>query len=215
MKKGLSEIVVVLDESGSMSFGKKDTIGGFNEFLKSQKKMEGEANFTLVKFSDYYKVVNESVNIQEAQELNESNYTPSASTALLDACGRTINRLGDRLRNLSENKRAETVIFAIITDGEENSSKEFTRTQITEMITHQKDKYKWEFLFLGADIEAWGQEIGIHTNISFSKDDMMRNMKGMSYYTSNVRAGNAMASMDNFSLSEEELDTELSKMEKK
>ena len=215
MKKGLSEIVVVLDESGSMSFGKKDTIGGFNEFLRSQKSLEGEANFTFVKFSNYYHVINEGTPIAHAAELNESNYTPSASTALLDAVGQAINSVGNRLKKLPTSERAETVIFAVITDGEENSSREFTRSQITEMIKHQQEKYNWEFLFLGADVEAWGAEIGIYNNVSFSKADMGRSMKGMAYYTSNMRMGSVATSMDNFTLSEDDLDKELAKMPKK
>jgi len=215
MKKGLAEIVVVLDESGSMNLGKDDTIGGFNEFLKTQKKLDGEANFTLVKFSDYYKVVNEGVDIQHAAKLNEANYVPSYSTALLDACGRAINSVNERMKKTPKKDRAEKVIFAVITDGHENASKEFTRKQIFDMVKEMREKKGWEFLFLGADIDAWGQEIGITTNVSYSKADTMRNMKAMSYYTSNVRSCSADLSMDNFSLSEVELDAKLKEAEKK
>ena len=130
MKKDLTEIVIVLDESGSMSSCKSDTIGGFNEFLSTQKKIKGEANVTLVKFSDYYKVVNDGTALEHVSPLNESNYTPSYSTALLDAVGRTINSVGNRLSSLPEDQRPEKVIFAVITDGYENASKEFKREKI-------------------------------------------------------------------------------------
>lgn len=212
MKKDLAEIVVVLDESGSMQSCKRDTIGGFNEFLSSQQKIKGDANVTLVKFSDYYTVVNEATPVAHVSPLNESNYTPSNSTALLDAVGKTINSIGKRLAALPEDKRAEKVIFAIITDGEENSSKEFTRKQIFEMVTHQRTKYNWEFLFLGADIDAWGAEIGITSNVNISKNDLSRSFKGMSYYTANCRVGSEVMSVANFNLSSQDLDTELEKM---
>lgn len=215
MKKDLTEIVVILDESGSMSSCKSDTIGGFNEFVSSQKKIKGDANVTLVKFSDYYKVINDGTPLSHVALLNESNYTPSNSTALLDAVGKTINSIGVRLAKAPESERPEKVIFAIITDGEENSSKEFTRKQISEMITHQKDKYSWEFLFLGADIEAWGQEIGIYTNVNVSKSDMSRSFKGLSYYTANYRCAVSDMSADNFSLTSEELDQKLTDLQSK
>lgn len=208
MKKNLTEIVVVLDESGSMSLGKDDTIGGFNEFLKTQKEMKGEANFTLVKFSDYYKVVNDGSAIKQVSPLNEQNYTPSNSTALLDAVGRTINSVNKRLSSTPKKKRPEKVIFVILTDGHENHSKEFTRSQIFDMVKKQRNKHDWEFLFLGADIDAWGAELGITRNVSFSKADTGNKFKGISHYTANYRAGNAI-SLASFDMSDEDLDKEL------
>lgn len=212
MKKDLTEIVIVLDESGSMSSCKSDTIGGFNEFLSTQKKIKGEANVTLVKFSDYYKVVNDGTALEHVSPLNESNYTPSYSTALLDAVGRTINSVGNRLSLLPEDQRPEKVIFAVITDGYENASKEFTREKIFEMVTHQKTKYNWEFLFLGADIDAWGKEIGITSNVNIDKNAMFSNMSKMSYYTANYRTGSANFSTSNFSLSDDQVKEEMEKL---
>lgn len=212
MKKDLTEIVIVLDESGSMSSCKSDTIGGFNEFLSTQKKIKGEANVTLVKFSDYYKVVNDGTALEHVSPLNESNYTPSYSTALLDAVGRTINSVGNRLESLSEDQRPEKVIFAVITDGYENASKEFKREKIFEMVTHQKTKYNWEFLFLGADIDAWGKEIGITSNVNVDKNAMFSNMSKMSYYTANYRTGSANFSTSNFSLSDDQVKEEMEKL---
>ena len=212
MKKDLTEIVIVLDESGSMSSCKSDTIGGFNEFLSTQKKIKGEANVTLVKFSDYYKVVNDGTALEHVSPLNESNYTPSYSTALLDAVGRTINSVGNRLSSLPEDQRPEKVIFAVITDGYENASKEFTREKIFEMVTHQKTKYNWEFLFLGADIDAWGKEIGITSNVNIDKNAMFSNMSKMSYYTANYRTDSANFSTSNFSLSDDQVKEEMEKL---
>jgi uncharacterized protein YegL len=209
MKKDLTEIVLILDESGSMGSVKNDTIGGFNEFLSSQKKIKGDANVTFVKFSDYYKVVNDGTDIAHVAELNESNYTPSYSTALLDAVGKTINSVGQRLSDTPENKRPEKVIVAIITDGWENTSKEFSKKQINEMVAHQRDNYQWEFLFLGADIDAWGGEIGIRSNVTMNKADMIGNMSKLSYYTANYRMASADLSLDNFNLSNDEVTTKL------
>lgn len=215
MKKNLTEIVVVLDESGSMGSCKQDTIGGFNEFLDTQSKIEGEANFTFVKFSDYYKVVNEGSPIEHVAKLNENNYSPSFSTALLDAVGKTINSIGNRLAKTPEDERPAKVIVTVITDGYENSSREFTKKQIFDMVKHQREKYDWEFLFLGADIDSWGGEIGINTNVNVSKADIGRSMKGLSYYTANYRTGSLDRGVENFELSDAELDVKLSAMSKK
>jgi len=212
MKKDLTEIVIVLDESGSMESVKSDTIGGFNEFLTSQKKIKGNANVTLVKFSDYYKVINDGTDIAHVSELNESNYTPSYSTSLLDAVGKTINSVGKRLADTPENKRPEKVIVAIITDGYENSSKEFTRGQINDMVGHQRDKYDWEFLFLGADIDAWGKEIGIYHNATVDKGDMRGNLNKLSYYTANYRTGSDAMNVSNFTMNNADVTEELTKM---
>jgi uncharacterized protein YegL len=214
MKKNLTEIVVVLDESGSMSHGKDDTMGGFNEFISTQKKLPGEVNFTFVKFSDYYKIINDGVSINHVAALNESNFTPSNSTALLDAVGKTINNIGNRLSNTDENLKPEKVLFVVITDGQENSSKEFTRANIFEMVKHQKEKYQWEFLFMGADVDAWGGEIGINSNVRYSKGDSSRSYKGLSHFTAMYRSAGGQT-VDSFQLDEQELDTKLADLTKK
>jgi len=211
MKKDLTEIVIILDESGSMSSCKNDTIGGFNEFLNTQQKIKGKANVTFVKFSDYYKIINDGTPIKNVCHLNEDNYTPSYSTALLDAVGKTFNSVGNRLANTPENERPEKILVAIITDGYENASKEFNRQQIFDIVKHQREKYNWEIIFIGADIDAWGKEIGILNNINISKNDLNRSFKGMSYYTANYRVGNTVSTAD-FNLSNNQLDDELQKM---
>lgn len=214
MKKDLTEIAIILDESGSMSDCKNDTIGGVNEFLTTQQKIKGEANLTLIKFSNYYKVINDCTPIANVTLLNSENYTPSASTSLLDAVGKTINTIGNRLSKTDESDRPEKVIMLIVTDGEENSSTEFTRKQISDMVKHQKDVYKWEFVFIGADIDAWGEEIGITSNVNFSKQDLNRSFKGMSFYTANYRTNVDSMSMSDFNLSDEELDKGLENLSK-
>ncbi len=209
MKKDLSEIVIILDESGSMGSCKSDTIGGVNLFLENQKRIKGDVRVTLVKFSDYYKIINDAIPLDQVAYLDDHNYTPSFSTALLDAVGKTINNLGKRFADTPETERPERIIFAVITDGYENSSREFTRSQIFQMVTHQKQKYNWEFIFLGADIDAWGEEIGIMMNVNINKNDLSRSFKGLSYHVLYCRMGRIIDTSANFNLSESELDKKL------
>jgi hypothetical protein len=209
MKKDLCEIVIILDESGSMGSCKTDTIGGVNLFLDNQKRIRGEARVTLVKFSDYYKIINDSVPLAEIIYLDENNYTPSNTTALLDAVGRTINSIGKRLADTPEVERPESVIFAIITDGYENASTEFSRSQVFSMVSHQRNKYSWRFIFLGADIDAWGEEIGINLNVNIQKNDLARSYKGLSHHVLCCRIDKMFENTDSFDLGEGELDRKL------
>jgi len=218
MKKGLAEIVFILDESGSMSSVKGDTIGGFNEFIETQKRIPGEVKLTFIKFSDYYNVVNEGTPVEKVEHLNESTYSPSFSTALLDAVGKSINSLTARLETTTEEEKPEKVLFAILTDGYENASTVYTQKAINEMIKNQRTKENWEFLFLGADIDAWsgGSSMGINMNVNISKADLKRSMKGVSYYTANYRMGNtADMTQESFNLSEAELDQKLEDLQTK
>lgn len=216
MKKDLTEIIFILDESGSMSSVKGDTIGGFNEFIEAQKRIPGTVKFTFVKFSDYYNVINEGTPIEEVSPLNESTYTPSFSTALLDAVGKAVNSVTARLDKTPEDEKPEKVLFAILTDGYENASTEYAQKAINEMIKNQRTKEGWEFLFLGADIDAWsgGSAMGINMNINISKNDLKRSMKGMSYYAASYRTNNLLGmSADTFNLSEEELDKKMEELQ--
>jgi hypothetical protein len=169
-KKGLSEVVVILDKSGSMDSIKNDAIGGFNSFLDSQQKLDGEANFSLVLFSDKYDMCHKRTSIKDAPKLTDKTYQPEGRTALFDAIGKTINLTGVILNNTPEEDRPEKVIFAILTDGEENFSKEFHQLQINEMIKHQTEKYQWEFIFLAANQDAMksGETLGIQPLNTFS-----------------------------------------------
>lgn len=170
MKENYTDINIVLDRSGSMESVKADTIGGFNSFLKDQQAVKGEATLTLVQFDTEYEFVHKGARINDVPPLNNSTFVPRGGTALLDAIGRTINETGARLGAMDESARPDKVIFVILTDGEENSSKEFNQANINEMIQHQKETYQWEFVFLGANqdaIKAAGN-IGIHPSAAMS-----------------------------------------------
>lgn len=157
VKKDLTEIVCIIDKSGSMWPLKDDVIGGFNNFLEEQKKVKGKAKITTTVFDTTYEILYNGKSLNEVEPLNEDTYAPSGMTALLDAVGRTVDEVGKRLKDTEEDKRPEKVIVVIMTDGEENSSKEYERKQIKEKIEHQQDKYKWEFVFLGANIDAFAE----------------------------------------------------------
>jgi len=164
MNKNLTDIVLVVDRSGSMISCKDDAQGGIKTFIEEQKKVEGDANFTLVQFDNEYDFIHKGIPIADVPE-----YTlcPRGSTALLDAVGRAINETGERLSKISENNRPGCVVFVIVTDGCENASKEFTRDQIRKMITCQKDEYNWQFTFIGADDSTFAEagSLGISKNM--------------------------------------------------
>jgi hypothetical protein len=154
----LTEIVAILDRSGSMWHLAQDTIGGFNTFLAEQKKNSGKAKLTLVQFDDKYQIDHNGVDIQSVSDLTNDTYRPRGNTALLDAVGKTIVTVGERLSKLKEEERPGQVIFLIITDGEENSSKEYRdASKIAEMVKHQTEKYNWTFTFLGGGDAAFSQ----------------------------------------------------------
>lgn len=152
MKK--TEIVFILDRSGSMSGLEKDTIGGYNSMLKKQQEEEGEVIVTTVLFDHEYEIVHDRTDIKEINPLTEDEYFVRGSTALLDAVGTTINKIIRATKNTKKEYQANKVMFVIITDGMENSSREYSYKSIKTMIDNQKDKYKWEFIFLGANIDA-------------------------------------------------------------
>jgi len=194
MKPNLTEIVVILDKSGSMSDVCSSTISSFNEFIEMQKKTPGEANFTMVLFSSYksQETVYDAVPIAEAKKLTRSTYSPAGMTALLDAIGTTIDAVGKRLDSLSEDDKPSKVIFCIITDGQENHSKDFRNTDIAERIEHQTSKYDWEFMYIGANqdsiVEA--RKYGIRNSANYVNTDkgIMRMSKGMSNAVSSYRS---------------------------
>jgi len=150
----LTDITFVLDRSGSMQSIKAATIEAFNGFVSSQRTGAGTAQMTLVQFDDQYDVVYQSQPIQMAAELSEQTYQPRASTALLDAMGRTIIATGKRLRKLPEQSRPGIVVFVTLTDGYENASREYTLQRLNELIREQRDTYAWQFIFLGANQDA-------------------------------------------------------------
>lgn len=149
-----TEIVCIIDKSGSMWTVRDDTIGSFNGFLKEQQDLPGEANLTLALFSGKCETLLDSVPIKEADPLTDKSYAPGGLTALLDAIGCTVDSVKNRLANTDASNRPEKVICVIITDGMENSSREYGHAQIKDMIERLKE-VKWEFLYLGADHDAF------------------------------------------------------------
>ena len=154
MKKGLTELVFILDRSGSMSGLEKDTVGGYNSLLKKQKGEKGEAVITTVLFDDQYELLHDRIGLKGISPITDKEYFVRGCTALLDAIGRTIDKIGNAQKHTSEDERAEKVMFVITTDGMENASREYDYKKIKTMIEHQKEKYNWEFLFIGANIDA-------------------------------------------------------------
>lgn len=153
MNMNLTEIVFLLDRSGSMGGLESDTIGGFNAFIEKQSQLEGETIVTAVLFDDRYEILWNGVKATETK-LTDKEYYVRGCTALLDAVGKTILDVGYRLSKTSEDERPGKVIFVITTDGLENASREFTYEKVKELIKHQQEKYAWEFIFLGANIDA-------------------------------------------------------------
>ena len=162
-KENFTSINVIIDASGSMHHLTSDTIGNFNSFLAEQQAFPGEAVFTLCTFNTDYRLVHDFVKIASVSDLDDKSYRPGGWTALLDAVGTTIDSVGRKLAAMPEEERPSKVIFLIITDGEENRSHRYTREQIKSMVEHQKDVYSWEFVFMGANIDAitTGTSLGI------------------------------------------------------
>ena len=166
MKKGLTEIVFILDKSGSMSGLEADTIGGYNSFLEKQKKVEGEAFVSTVLFSDRNEVVHDRVPIEKIEPMNEQQYSVGGCTALLDAIGGAVHHIGNVHKYARDEDKPEHTIFVITTDGQENFSREYSYEKIKKMITRQQEKYGWEFIFLGANMDAIGEagKLGIRAD---------------------------------------------------
>ncbi|MEA3319624.1 MAG: vWA domain-containing protein [Bacillota bacterium] len=169
MNKNLTEIIFLLDRSGSMGGLEKDTIGGFNAFLERQCRHEGETLVTAVLFDDEVETLWNGVNAKNVT-LTREDYHVRGTTSLLDAIGRTILDVGNRLSRIEEIERPGNVIFVITTDGMENSSVEFTYPRVKELISHQEDKYSWQFIFMGANIDVAkeAESLGIQENQAFN-----------------------------------------------
>ena len=149
-----TDITVILDKSGSMEARRTDAIGGFNALVDDQKVQPGVAALSLVQFDTSYEVSFTEKAVVDVPALTMETYRPSGGTALLDAMGKTIDATGKRLAAMPEASRPGKVIVVVITDGEENSSREYTYPRLNEMICHQRDVYKWEFMFVGTNQDA-------------------------------------------------------------
>ncbi len=153
MKKGLSELVFILDRSGSMGGLESDTIGGFNSMLAKQKTEEGEANVTTVLFDDQVEIIHDRFPIAAVKPLTDEDYFVRGSTALLDAVGSTVKKIENVQKRLPKDLQAEKVIFVITTDGQENSSSEYTVKMVKKMIAAHQEQ-GWQFIFMGANMDA-------------------------------------------------------------
>ncbi|QEL18002.1 vWA domain-containing protein [Limnoglobus roseus] len=154
MRQDLTDITVVMDRSGSMQACQADAEGGLNRFVEDQKKLPGEATFTLVQFDHEYEFVHKAIPIRTVPYCR---LVPRGNTALLDAVGRAIVETGERLAKTPEADRPALVVFVITTDGQENASREYTKAKVQEMISHQTDVYKWQFTYLGANQDSFGE----------------------------------------------------------
>ncbi len=163
MNKGITEIVYILDRSGSMSGLEADTIGGFNSMMEKQKKQDEKALVSTVLFDNVSEVLHDRVSIDKIGPMTEKEYFVRGATALLDAVGGAIKHIGNVHKYAREEDRPEKTIFVITTDGMENSSREYTYKKVHKMIKKKQEKYGWEFIFIGANIDAYkeAQRFGI------------------------------------------------------
>lgn len=154
MKNEMTELVFILDKSGSMSGLEKDTIGGFNALIEKQRKLPGDVRVTTVLFNQSYELLHDRINLQGVSPLTEEEYEVGGMTALLDAIGSTIQKISNAQKGTKEDQRADNIMFVITTDGMENASCEYNYKKIHEMIAAKKSEANWEFIFLGANIDA-------------------------------------------------------------
>ena len=210
MNKDLTDITLVVDRSGSMASIRTDAEGGVNTFLTDQAEQPGEALVTLVQFDTQYEFVHKGVPVKQVPRYH---LVPRGSTALLDAVGRAINETGERLAKLPEADRPGLVIFVVMTDGQENSSQEFTKAQIKKMIEHQQSVYKWQYTFLGANQDSFAEagSMGMAASgvANFSVDKVAHAWTGTSAKVARMR----QQSMASEAISNEFTDEEREQME--
>ena len=154
MKNNITELVFILDRSGSMSGLESDTIGGFNSLIEKQRKQEGECFVSTVLFDNVSEVLHDRVRLSEIKKMTENDYTVRGCTALVDAIGCAIHHIGNIHKYARKEDVPENTMFVIMTDGMENASHIYSRGQLKKMIERQKKKYGWEFLFIGANIDS-------------------------------------------------------------
>ena len=154
MKKNCTELVFILDRSGSMSGLERDTIGGFNAFVEKQKKAEGEALLSAVLFSDGSEVIYDRVDIRKVEPMTDAQYCVGGCTALLDAIGGAVRHIKNVHKYAREEDRPAKTVFVITTDGMENASRNYGYDEVRRIVRHEQEKYGWEFLFLGANMDA-------------------------------------------------------------
>ena len=154
MKNNLTELVFIIDKSGSMNGFEADTVGGFNSMIEKQREAEGEVYVSTVLFDNYSQVLHDRLPISEIEAMTRQNYRPGGCTALLDALGDAIHHIGNIHKYAREEDIPEHTVFVITTDGMENASRKYSKEEIKKMITHKTESYGWEFIFLAANIDA-------------------------------------------------------------
>jgi hypothetical protein len=190
-----TEIICIIDRSGSMEPITTESIDGFNNFLNEQKREEGTASVTLYLFNSNLSLIYENLSINSSPYLDQKNYIPNGGTALLDAIGTVIDSTGVRLSKTPEPNRPEKVLICILTDGEENQSRIYSRAEILKKITHQTVNYNWIFVFLGANQDSFSEaeKIGISkdytSGFNSSKTGTTAGFKKLSKMTSSARKG--------------------------
>ena len=202
MRKGLTEIVFILDRSGSMSGLEADTIGGYNSLIEKQKKEVGEAYISTVLFDDTCEVLHDRVGIDKINPITDKEYFVRGCTALLDAIGGAIHHIGNVHKYAREEDRPEKTLFIITTDGQENSSSRYSYDKVKHMVERQKKKFGWEFLFLGANIDAiaeagrFGIKADRAVNYHCDKEGTAVNYESLSRAVSRVRSCKNICEMD-------------------
>jgi len=202
MNTNLTELVFILDRSGSMGGLESDTIGGFNSMLSKQQAESGECRISTILFDNQYEVLHDRIDIKAVRQITDKEYFVRGNTALLDALGRTINKISGVQKSTAEEFRAGKVLFVITTDGLENASREFSYDMIKSLIERQKNDYGWEFIFLGANIDAvdvagrFGVAGNRAQNFHNDSDGVALNYAVMSKTISAFRAAPTGASFD-------------------
>jgi len=168
MKKNLTELVFILDRSGSMAGLEDDTIGGFNSMIQRQKEEPGEAFVSTILFDNDSTVIHDRVDLREIKPMTRKDYYVRGCTALLDAVGKAIHHIGNVHKYAREEDRPEHTLFVITTDGMENASRQYDYHKVRSMIEHEKEKYGWEFIFLGANIDAAAEAARFGISADFS-----------------------------------------------
>jgi uncharacterized protein YegL len=179
-KEDSTLIAIVLDRSGSMMSVREEVIGGFNKLIEDNKKEPGECLVTLAQFDDDYELIYNAIPLGDVAPLTEETYVPRAMTRLYDALGKTIDEVGIRLAAMEDDKRPSRVLMIVLTDGAENSSREYTGDRVREMIEHQRTKYQWEFAFHGCDERALQQAVAL----GYAVQNVKRNAGGKKGTTS-------------------------------
>lgn len=207
MKKDLTAVAIVIDRSGSMSSVRQDTIGGINTFLEEQRQGDGDVKLTIAQFDGQYEVQYDFVDISEVANLTEADFVPRGTTALLDAIGKTIDAMEERITAMADDEKPARVIISIITDGHENTSNTYTKQQIQDMITMQEDINGWDIMFMGAGLDTVqvAQSYGIKSGKTLMYDTGKMDMAFKSMSTSTLRArGGASAEYTNNEIKENE-----------